>query len=53
VDVDRVVPLDVAQQLQIPLERDVRVVAALDEDLHPAERLRLVDLLPTCSYESV
>ena len=44
VDVDRVVPLDVAQQVEVPLERDVRVVPALDEDLHAAEGLGLLDL---------
>ena len=44
VDVDRVVALDVAQQVEIPLERDVRIVPALHEDLHAAQRLRLVDL---------
>ena len=36
--------LDVAQQVEVPLERDVRVVPALDEDLDAAQRLRLVDL---------
>src|SRR5690606_37778222 len=45
VDVDRMMALDVAHQLEIPLERDVRVVAALEKDLDPAERLTLVDLL--------
>ena len=44
VNVDRVVPLDVAHQLEIPLERDVGVVAALEQDLHAADRLALVDL---------
>ena len=44
VDVDGVVPLDVAQQVEVPLERDVRVVPALHQDLHRAERLGLVDL---------
>jgi hypothetical protein len=43
-DVDRVVPLDVAHQLEIPLERDVRVVSALEQDLHAADGLALVDL---------
>ena len=37
--------LDVAQQVEVPLERDVRIVPALDEDLHAAERLGLLDLL--------
>ena len=44
VDVDRVVALDVPQQVEVPLERDVRIVPALHEDLHAAERLGLVDL---------
>src|SRR5689334_12083012 len=44
VDVDRVVPLDVAHQVEVPLERDVGVVPALDEDLHPADGFELVDL---------
>ncbi len=43
-DVDRVIALDVAHQVEIPLERDVRVVPALHQDLHAAERLALVDL---------
>src|SRR2546429_9580569 len=43
-DVDGVVLLDVAQQVEIPGERDVGVVPALDEDLYAAERLELVDL---------
>ena len=38
------VTLDVAHQVQVPLERDVRVVAALDEDLDATERLGLLDL---------
>src|SRR5207302_10005887 len=44
VDVDGVVLLDVAQQVEIPRERDVGVVPTLDQDLHAAERLELVDL---------
>src|SRR5207253_5622093 len=44
VDVDRVVTLDVAQQIEIPLERDVGVVSALHQNLHAADRLELVDL---------
>jgi hypothetical protein len=44
VDVDRVMPLDVAHQVQIPLERDVRIVSALKQDLHAADSLALVDL---------
>ncbi len=43
-DVDRVMPLDVAHQVQIPLEGDVGVVAALKQDLHPADGLALVNL---------
>jgi hypothetical protein len=43
-DVNRVVPLDVAHQVEIPLERDVGIVAALEQNLHPANRLALVDL---------
>src|SRR5437773_4672042 len=46
VDVDRVVPLDVAHQVQVPAEGDVGVVPPLDEDLHPADGLQLVDLAP-------
>src|SRR6266404_2279445 len=44
VDVDRVVALDVAQQIEIPLERDVGVVSALHQNLHAADCLELVDL---------
>ena len=44
VDVDRVVALDVAHQVEVPLERDVRIVPALEQDLHAADRLALVDL---------
>ncbi len=44
VDVDRMVALDVAHEIQIPLERDVGVVPPLHEDLDAAERLALVDL---------
>ena len=42
VDVDRMVLLDVAQQIEIPLERDVRVVPALHENLdrRPSPSLR-------------
>src|SRR5688572_477402 len=36
--------LDVAHQVQIPLEGNVRVVAALNENLDRAQSLRLVDL---------
>ena len=44
VDVNRMVRLDVAQEIQVPLERDVRIVPALNQDLHAAEGLGLVDL---------
>src|SRR5438094_25092 len=44
VDVNRMVALDVAHQVQVPREGDVGIVAPLDEDLHAAERLQLVDL---------
>ena len=46
VDMDRVIPLDVTQQIQIPVQRDIRIVSALDQDLHAAQRLGLLDLLP-------
>ncbi len=45
-DVDRVVLLDVPHEVEVPLERDVRVVAALNEDLDRAQLFGLVDLLP-------
>ncbi len=38
------IALDVAHQIQIPLERYVRVVPALNQDLNTTERLQLVDL---------
>src|SRR6476659_6000245 len=38
------IPLDVRHQIQIPRERDVRVVTTLDQDLNCAESFRLVDL---------
>ena len=44
VNVDRMMRLDVAHQLEVPVERDVRVVAALQQDLRAADRLALVDL---------
>src|ERR1041385_3084289 len=44
VNVNRVVLLDVAEQIEIPLERDVGIVAALHQDLHRAERFRFLDL---------
>ena len=37
--------LDVAHQLQVPLERDVRIVPTLQQDLHSAQRLAFLDLL--------
>jgi hypothetical protein len=44
VDVDRMMLLDVAHQIEVPLEGDVRIVAPLKQDLHSADRLALVDL---------
>src|SRR3990170_3974299 len=44
VHVDRVVPLDVAEQIEVPREGDVRIVTALHQDLHAAQGLHLVDL---------
>lgn len=38
------IALDVAHEVQVPLERDVRVVSTLDPDLNPAKGLRLLDL---------
>jgi len=43
-DVDGMVPLDVLHQVQVPLERNVRVVAALDQYLDATKRLELIDL---------
>ena len=43
-DMDWMMPFDVAHQLEVPLEGDVRVVSSLEEDLDPADRLALVDL---------
>ena len=43
-DVNRVIPLDVAHQLEVPLERNVRIVAALEQNLDAANGLTLVDL---------
>ena len=40
------IALDVPEQLEVPLERDVRIVPALDQDLHATDRLHLVDLRP-------
>src|SRR2546430_9722514 len=37
VDVDRVMPLDVAQQIQVPRERDVGVVAEIRSEEHTSE----------------
>src|SRR5438445_1666731 len=36
--------LDVPHQIEVPLERDVGIVPTLHQDLHPAERLELLDL---------
>src|SRR6185295_2399432 len=36
--------LDVAHQIEVPLEGDVGIVSALEQDLHAADRLALVDL---------
>src|SRR4029077_60822 len=44
VDVDGVVTLDVLHQVEIPLERNVWIVSALNQDLDTAERLELIDL---------
>src|SRR6202521_2901342 len=44
VNVDRVIALDVAHQIEVPLERDVGIVPALDQYLNPAKRLELLDL---------
>ena len=38
------IALDVPHQIQIPLERDVWVVSALNEDLNATECFRFVDL---------
>jgi len=43
-NVDGMMLLDVAHQLEVPLERDIRVVSALKQDLHAADGLALVDL---------
>src|SRR5207244_13103930 len=45
VDVDGMVRLDVPEQVEIPLEWDVWVVAALHQDLDGVDRLGLIDLL--------
>ena len=41
-------PLDVSQQIEIPLKRDVGVVTSLHQDLYTADRLQLVDLASDC-----
>ena len=46
VDVDRMIALDVLHQIQVPLERDIGVVPALNQDLDSAKCLELVDLGP-------
>ena len=38
--------LDIAHQIQIPLKRNIWVVPTLNQDLHTAHRLGLLDLLP-------
>ena len=43
VDMNRVIPLDVLHQVEIPLEGDVRIVAALNQNLHAAKRFGLID----------
>jgi hypothetical protein len=43
VDVER---LHVPEHVLVPVQFEVRVVPALEEDLHAAERLGLADLLP-------
>jgi hypothetical protein len=45
-DVDRMVPFDIAHQIEVPLERDVRIVSALQQNLDSPNRLALVDLAP-------
>jgi hypothetical protein len=46
VNVDRVVSLDVPHQIEIPLERDIRIVPALEQDLDASDRFALLDLGP-------
>src|SRR4051812_1215347 len=43
-DMNWVMPLDIAHQLQIPLEWDVGVMPALKQNLNATDRLALVDL---------
>ena len=43
-DMDRVMLLDVPHEIQIPIERDVRIVTALDQNLHSSERLGFLEL---------
>ena len=45
VNVNRMMLLDIAHQIQIPLERDIRIVPALNQDLHATKRLCLLDLI--------
>ena len=45
VQVDRVARLDLAEEVLVPVDAEVGVVAALHEDRRPAERQRLLDLL--------
>ncbi len=44
VDVDRMMLLDVAEQIHVPVELQVGVVTPLHQDLDGAQLLRLVDL---------
>src|SRR5689334_5324636 len=46
VNVNGVIALDVAHQIEVPVERDVRIVSALDQDLYTAKRFYFVDLGP-------
>src|SRR2546428_767576 len=46
VNVDRMKALDIAQQIEIPLEGNVGVVHALHQNLDAPDRLQLVDLAP-------
>jgi len=52
VDVNRVVTLDVAQQIENTTRTDVGVVSALHQNLHAADRFELVDLPADFSNDS-
>jgi hypothetical protein len=43
--VDPMIRFDVAQQIEIPLEGNVRIVSTLEQDLDPTQCLAFVDLL--------